>query len=425
MAQTKYLDLTGLTYFWEKAKAYVDAADAKKVDKTTTVNSKPLSTNVVIGGSDITVGGTGTYKSSTVQAAIDALDAAVKAASAAGVTSFGGKTGAITITKGAGNVDFTMSENNLVGNVDLSGKANVSHTHATSDVTGLDAALAGKATKTVALKSVSGTAAGNASNVTITLTTTTESGAATNPTITLPVATETNQGTTTWGKIREIAKSEAATAAGSTYRVKGTKATIDAVLEVGTAVVGDTYNVTAAFTLNSQKYPAGTNVVFVGPGEEGEPDPTDQTQWDALGGTVDLSPYATTVAMNAALANKADKTHTHTAAQITDLQGKLDAKVDKTTTVNTKPLSANVVLGGADIALTGYAKPGAAAAVGATDTINAAIGKLEKGLEGKAAASHTHTTAQITDLQGKLDAKVNVADLVAITTTEIDDIFEA
>ena len=144
-----------------------------------------------------------------------------------------------------------------------------------------------------------------------------------------------------------------------------------------------------------------------------------------MGGTVDLSPYATTATMNAALANKADKTHNHTTAQITDLQDKLDAKVDKTTTVNTKPLSSNVVLSGADIALTGYAKPGAAAAVGATDTVNAAIGKLEKGLEGKAAESHTHTTAQITDLQGKLDAKVNVADLVAITTTEIDGIFEA
>lgn len=424
MAQTKYLDLTGLTYFWEKAKGYIDTADSKKVDKTTTVNSKPLSTNVTIGGADIVVGGSGTYKASTVQAAIDALDAAVKAASAAGVTSFGGKTGAITITKGSGNVDFTMSNNNLVGNVDLSGKADKSHTHATSDVTGLDTALAGKATKTVALKSVSGTAAGNTSNVTITLTTTTESGTTANPTITLPVATDTNQGTTTWNKIKELAKAEAETVAGSVYKVKGTKATIDEVLEVGTAAVGDTYNVTAEFTLNSKKYPAGTNVVFVGPAEEGEPDPSDQTQWDALGGTVDLSPYATTSAMNSALANKADKTHTHTASQITDLQGKLDAKVDKTTTINTKPLSSNIVLSGADVALTGYAKPGSTSAISATDTINAAIGKLEKGLEGKAAISHTHTTSQITDLQDKLDTKVNVSDLVAITTGEIDTIFE-
>ena len=423
MAQTKYLDLTGLTYFWEKAKAYVDAADAKKVDKTTTINTKPLSANVVIGGSDITVGGSGTYKSNTVQAAIDALDAAVKAASAAGVTSFGDKTGAITLEKGSGNVDFTMSDNNLVGNVDLSGKADKTHTHTTSDVTGLDAALAGKATKTVALKSVSGTAAGNASNVTITLTTTTESGAATKPTITLPVATDTNQGTTTWSKIKELARAEAETVTGSVYKVKGTKATIAEVLAVESAAVGDTYNVTAGFTLNGQKYPAGTNVVFVGPGEKGEPDPSVQAQWDALGGTVDLSPYATTAAMNSALANKADKTHTHTASQITDLQGKLDAKVNKTTTINTKPLSSSVVLSGADIALTGYAKPGAAAAVGATDTINAAIGKLEKGLDGKAATSHNHTASQITDLQGKLDAKVNVSDLVAITETEIDGLF--
>lgn len=423
MAQTKYLDLTGLTYFWEKAKEYIDTADAKKVDKTTTINSKPLDTDVTIGGTDVVVGGSGTYKSSTVQAAIDALDAAVKSAAASGVTSFGGKTGAITITKGAGNVDFTMSNNNLVGNVDLSGKANVSHTHTSEDITDLQDKLDEKATKTVALKSVSGTAAGNASNVTITLTTTTESGTATNPTITLPVATDTDQGTTTWSKIKELAKAEAETVAGSVYKVKGTKATIDEVLEVGTAAVGDTYNVTAEFTLNSQKYPAGTNVVFVGPGEEGEPDPSDQTQWDALGGTVDLTPYATTTAMNSALENKADKTHTHTASQITDLQGKLDAKVDKTTTVNTKPLSSNIVLSGADIALTGYAKPGATSAIGATDTVNAAIGKLEKGLDGKAATSHTHTTAEITDLQGKLDAKVNVSDLVAITNGEIDGLF--
>lgn len=47
------------------------------------------------------------------------------------------------------------------------------------------------------------------------------------------------------------------------------------------AKAGDVYNVTNAFTLDGKKYPVGTNVVWTG------------TEWDALGGSVDLSNYAT------------------------------------------------------------------------------------------------------------------------------------
>ena len=55
--------------------------------------------------------------------------------------------------------------------------------------------------------------------------------------------------------------------------------------------------------------------------------------------------------------------------------------------------------GGTAVALTGYTKPSSTSAVAATDTVNAAIGKLEKALDGKqasgsyAAASHTHNYA--------------------------------
>lgn len=45
-------------------------------------------------------------------------------------------------------------------------------------------------------------------------------------------------------------------------------------------------------------------------------------------------------------------------------------------TVNTKPLSANIVLNGADVAITGYAI-GTEAALAAADTLNEALGKLE------------------------------------------------
>lgn len=53
------------------------------------------------------------------------------------------------------------------------------------------------------------------------------------------------------------------------------------------------------------------------------------------------------------------------------------AFVPQTTKVNDKALSGNVTLNGADIALTGYSKGSDKTAVAATDTVNAAIAKLE------------------------------------------------
>ena len=104
-----------------------------------------------------------------------------------------------------------------------------------------------------------------------------------------------NADDTTYGVItKNIVKSIAGQVAGSVYKVKGTKSTIDEVLSINDVVIGDVYNVISEFTLNNQKFTAGTNVVFVGPSEEGGViNPSDQTQWDALGGTVDLTNYIT------------------------------------------------------------------------------------------------------------------------------------
>lgn len=274
--------------------------------------------------------------------------------------------------------------------------------------------------KTTALKSVEGSTTANGSNVIVTLKNTILDDKARNKTFTIPVATESAQGTTTWAKIKELAKAEAETVAGSVYKVKGTKATIDEVLAVEDATIGDVYNVTAAFTLNSQKYPAGTNVVFVGPGEEGEPDPSAQAQWDALGGTVDLTPYATTSFVNSELAKKANTDHTHTKSQITDfptnvseftndanyvtetvLSGKgyitkiaadaaYDAKNSASTvkntvdnyTVNKIKISTNPVLDGSNVNLSGtYATSTSAYAEPAKgESLDVAIGKLAKGV---------------------------------------------
>lgn len=91
-----------------------------KVPTTRTVNSKPLSANVVLAGADILVGGDGTYSESDLQAAIEAMDGRITSAAASGVQSFGGQTGAITVdttTATNGAVKFAMSGKNLTGTV--------------------------------------------------------------------------------------------------------------------------------------------------------------------------------------------------------------------------------------------------------------------------------------------------------------------
>lgn len=167
----------------------------------------------------------------------------------------------------------------------LAGKADASHTHEISDINNLQTTLDSKADKSVALKEITGEATADASKVTITLTETTVANGSTEKPIDIPAATASNVGVITENRVKALA-GEVAT---SVYRVKGTKATIDEVLAISNAVVGDVYNVTAEFTLNGQKFPAGTNVVCITATTSAT---GNDEKWDALGGTVDLSPYA-------------------------------------------------------------------------------------------------------------------------------------
>ena len=89
----------------------------------------------------------------------------------------------------------------------------------------------------------------------------------------------------------------------SVYVYKGSVAT-QAKLPQENNKVGDTYNVTDT----------GHNYTW------------DGTQWDDLGGTIDLSAYATTEALNTGLAAKANTEHTHVITEVTDLQSVLDGK---------------------------------------------------------------------------------------------------
>lgn len=88
---------------------------------------------------------------------------------------------------------------------------------------------------------------------------------------------------------------------GNVYRYKGTKPTISEVIAITNAVVGDVYNVEAEFSVGGKKYPAGTNVACIN-----NTSTTEHTEanWDPLGGTVDLSAYATKEEMNSGLNSK-------------------------------------------------------------------------------------------------------------------------
>lgn len=78
----------------------------------------------------------------------------------------------------------------------------------------------------------------------------------------------------------------------SVYKFKGSVSTYADLPSTGQEV-GDTYNIETADATHDIK--AGDNVAW------------DGTKWDILAGTVDLSAYATTEAMNTALAGKVDK----------------------------------------------------------------------------------------------------------------------
>lgn len=88
---------------------------------------------------------------------------------------------------------------------------------------------------------------------------------------------------------------------GNVYKYKGTKPTISEVIAITNAIIGDVYNVEAEFSVGGKKYPAGTNVACIK-----NTSTTEHTEanWDPLGGTVDLSAYATKVEMNNSLNSK-------------------------------------------------------------------------------------------------------------------------
>ena len=143
------------------------ALDAK-VPTSRTVNTKPLTANVVLTGGDILVGGKGTYKDGSIEDAIDALDEKVTTAAASGVRSFGGKTGAITLTATAstnGAVNLTMNNNELHGAV--VGLKSAAFVESNTFATAAQGAKADSAVQNIATGSANGTIAVDGTNVAV------------------------------------------------------------------------------------------------------------------------------------------------------------------------------------------------------------------------------------------------------------------
>lgn len=104
---------------------------------------------------------------------------------------------------------------------------------------------------------------------------------------------------------KKYADEQIKTSVSSVYKVKGTKATFDALPTEGN-VEGDVWNVTAAHG----NTPAGTNYVWVAAVEGGE-----AAHWDPLGGTIDLSPYAKSADVANTYATKSALTAEQTRAE--------------------------------------------------------------------------------------------------------------
>ena len=224
-----------------------------------------------------------------------------------------------------------------------------------------------------------------------------------------------------------------ASAVGSVYKMKGSVDDVAALTALTGVVIGDVYNVVAAGTLNEEAFEAGSNFVAIKAGAG-----TQTGMWDKLGGTIDLSAYATKIAVTSEINTKIgalDKADTAVTGQvvsavsetdgiitvarralvvadiptlatskISGLDTALNGKVPTTRTVNSKPLSANVVLAGADILVGGdgtYGEDDLQTAIKAMDSrITSAAASGVQSFGGQTGAI-TVDTANTTDGQVK------------------------
>ena len=151
-------------------------------------------------------------------------------------------------------------------------------------------------------------------------------------------------------------------------------------------------------------------------------------------GNVIKNTYATQTALTNGLAGKANSSHNHASSEINAMTGyskpsstgaiattdslnaaigKLEKALDGKQASGSYAAASHNQASNTINAMTGYSKATTASAIATTDSLNTAIGKLEKALDGKqasgsyAAAVHTHNTGDVSGLDDALAAKLS------------------
>ena len=124
-----------------------------------TVNGKKLSESpVVLDGSMIAVGGTGTHKTANLDTTVEDIYGKISDAAAGGVLSFGGQSGDITLaTAGTNNGDVNLKMTGKALSASIVGLGSAAFTESSAyDTSGAAAAVLGKSTDTSTEKTVYG-----------------------------------------------------------------------------------------------------------------------------------------------------------------------------------------------------------------------------------------------------------------------------
>lgn len=293
MAIRKYLDDNGLLYLWGKIKSLVSGSVPTKTSELTNDSGFITSSDIPEGAAASTttpkMDGTaavgtemafarGDHRHPSDTSKQDTISdlATIRSGAAAGATAYQKPSTGIPATDLASAVQTSLglADSAIQSHQDISGKADKTATVST-------------VTYNTTAKKITKTINGSTTDVVTAAKIVTDGGGITShqdisglapkasPALTgTPTAPTAASGTNT----TQIATTEfvqaAVSALGNVYNVKGTKATYSALPSTGN-VAGDVWNVTAAYG----NYPAGTNWVWTG------------SEWDALGGAIDLSGY--------------------------------------------------------------------------------------------------------------------------------------
>ena len=294
MATKKYLDDNGLLYLWGKIKSLVTGSVPTKTSELTNdsgfITADDVPEGAQASSTSPKMDGTASVGSETAFARGDHRHpsdtskqdtisdlATIRSGAAAGATAYQKPSGGIPDTDLSADVNASLALANsaIQSHQDISGKADKSATVST-------------VTYNTTAKKITKTINGSTTDVVTAAKIVTDGGGITShqdisglapkasPALSgTPTAPTAAAGTnTTQIATTAFVTSAVNTAVSSLYKVKGTKATYSALPTTGN-VTGDVWNVTAAYGT----YPAGTNWVWNG------------EEWDALGGSIDLSGY--------------------------------------------------------------------------------------------------------------------------------------